>query len=257
MWLSASKDAVIRRVKSVDNELRVLNEFANVAYNAAVGTSKHILMAVEGKTKLQVMNRISGEMSDSVYDVKPLQPKSFLLTDTDGVIVRALNDTREKGTIILFDVKGCRIRVFDTDEDNEPLFNYPLRTKITRNGLIHVVDCKVDFSFGKLTVLNMDGRLINAYCGHPEVNKDLIFRPQGLAITQKDNVLIADLDTHIIHVLNNRGRLLSLINVGYIGIRLPATLVISSDGTLYIGCSTKEGETNAQLCIVDSPSIEI
>ncbi|VDH94621.1 Hypothetical predicted protein [Mytilus galloprovincialis] len=81
--------------------------------------------------------------------------------------------------------------------------------------------------------------------GDTEINKKKPFRPEGIVTTQRDNVIVADIDTSTLHILNNSGELIKHIKTTDNGITYPNSLAFSQTGQLYIGCSTP-GETTAK-----------
>lgn len=82
------------------------------------------------------MNKANGKTSDSVYDMKPWQPMTFSMTESNGVIVRALHDTKDKEMIIFLDSTGRKECVFENHGDSEPLFIYLLCAQSTSNDFL-------------------------------------------------------------------------------------------------------------------------
>ena len=89
------------------------------------------------------------------------------------------------------------------------------------------------------------------YTGHPKVNTEgCPFIPQHVITTPADNIIVTDVYTETLHILNNIGKVMTYYDITNIGIK-PYSLAITMTGqfsTLYIGCTTDEGSTeNAKL----------
>ncbi|VDI15372.1 Hypothetical predicted protein [Mytilus galloprovincialis] len=101
----------------------------------------------------------------------------------------------------------------------------------TSNGNIHVVDRKVGKE-GRVVVLVPGSDVINSYKGHHEINKDKPFKPNRIVTTPRDNVMVSDLDTDTIHILDSEGNLKSWFITEDIGILYPFSLAFTPTGQL-------------------------
>ncbi|XP_076099605.1 uncharacterized protein LOC143069059 [Mytilus galloprovincialis] len=240
IWISSGTFGVLQRVKPEGTNLKVMSEFNIIVYGMAVTPSNQLLLCVYGKTRLQQISS-SGELTDSVYDVSPLLPIAIHVISDNKLIVGAYNVKLKRDTVIIMNKKGDKEAVYEHDEHNQPLFNNPRRITTTCKGNIHVVDQISDDWSGKVVILGQGGHIINQYTGHPTINKSKPFRPVHIVTTPSDNVVVIDMSTQILHILNDNGHLISYFNTNDIGIEFPLSLAFNTTGQLYIGCSKAVG----------------
>ncbi|CAC5409486.1 unnamed protein product [Mytilus coruscus] len=175
--------------------------------------------------------------------MSPLRPTAVYITSSNKLLVGGFNiDYPKPGrrVIILMNQNGVHERVYEHDQHQQPLFKYPYKITTTSNGNIYVVDRMSDYE-NRVVVLGQDGDVINIYTGVIEINKDLVFLPEDIVTTPRDNVIAADMRTHTLHILNNAGLLMTYYKTNDIGILFPWSLVFSPTGQLYIGKSGPAG----------------
>ncbi|XP_071162469.1 E3 ubiquitin-protein ligase TRIM71-like [Mytilus edulis] len=242
IWLSSGNHGILQRVKPEGTNLKVISKFdiTRNVYGKAVIPSNHLLLSVIGKTRLQQISS-SGELMDSIYDLTPFYPKAVHVISDNKLIVAASNDKLKRSAVIIMNKKGDKETVYEHDEHNQPLFNKPRYITTTSNENIHVVDKISDDWSGKVVILGQEGNIINQYTGHPTINKSEPFIPVDIVTTPSDNVVVIDLDTEILHILNDNGHLISYFNTKDIGIEFPYSLAFNTTGQLYIGCSKAAG----------------
>ncbi|XP_076100747.1 uncharacterized protein LOC143069828 [Mytilus galloprovincialis] len=242
IWISSGKYGMLQRVKHEGTNLKVISKFdiTRNVYGKAVIPSNHLLLSVIGKTRLQKISS-SGELMDSIYDLTPFYPKAVHVISDNKLIVAASNDKLKRSAVITMNKKGDKETVYEHDEHNQPLFNKPRYITTTSNENIHVVDKISDDWSGKVVILGQEGNIINQYTGHPTINKSEPFIPVDIVTTPSDNVVVIDLDTEILHILNDNGHLISYFNTKDIGIEFPYSLAFNTTGQLYIGCNKAVG----------------
>ncbi|XP_071162637.1 uncharacterized protein [Mytilus edulis] len=239
IWISSGKYGMLQRVKHEGSNLKVMSEFNIKVYGMAVNPSNQLLLGVQGKTWLQQISS-TGDLTDSVYDVTPFYSQTIHFNNDNKLIVAASNDKLKRSAVIIMNKKGDKETVYEHDEHNQPLFNKPRYITTTSNENIHVVDFLDDWS-GKVVILGQEGNKINQYTGHPTINKSEPFRPVHIVTTPSDNVVVMDLFTQILHILNDNGHFISYFNTKDIGIEFPYSLAFNTTGQLYIGCSKAAG----------------
>ncbi|VDI25568.1 Hypothetical predicted protein [Mytilus galloprovincialis] len=239
IWISSGKYGMLQRVKHEGSNLKVMSEFNIKVYGMAVNPSNQLLLCVQGKTWLQQISS-TGDLTDSVYDVTPFYSQTIHFNNDNKLIVAASNDKLKRSAVIIMNKKGDKETVYEHDEHNQPLFNKPRYITTTSNENIHVVDFLDDWS-GKVVILGQEGNIINQYTGHPTINKSEPFRPVHIVTTPSDNVVVMDLFTQILHILNDNGHFISYFNTKDIGIEFPYSLAFNTTGQLYIGCSKAAG----------------
>ncbi|CAC5398416.1 unnamed protein product [Mytilus coruscus] len=237
IWINCDIDEKLVKVKPEGNNLKIISSFNINIYGMAVLPSNDILLCIEGESSLIQLNSITGELTDSVYDVDPLVPTAIHITSGNKVVVGGNDDELGRRAVFVMDENGDHEIVYEHDKHNQPIFTYPQSINSTSNGNIHVVDCEADSDRGRVVVFGQGGDIINTYMGHININKDIPFTPVRIVTTPRDNVVVVDVGTEVFHFLNNTGKLLFHYNTK-IMIRIhPYCLAFTPTGQLYIGCS--------------------
>ncbi|XP_071162455.1 uncharacterized protein [Mytilus edulis] len=235
LWLSSGIHGMLQRVKPEGTNLKVMSKLNIKVYGMAVTQSNQLLLVVKGKTRLQQISS-TGELTDSVHDVAPFFPRDIHIINDNKVIVIAYNKKLKSGAVITMNKKGDKEMVYEHDKHNKLLFSNPRCISSTSNGNMHVVNMISD-DYRKVVVLEQGGHIINQYTGHSTINKSEPFTPVAIVTTPSDNVVVMDLNTKILHILNNYGHFISYFNTEDIGIKFPYSIVFNTTGQLYIGCT--------------------
>ncbi|XP_076103872.1 uncharacterized protein LOC143072685 [Mytilus galloprovincialis] len=244
LWIYSYIDSVLQRVKPEGTKLNILSSFNIKVYGMAVTQSKDLLISIGG-TRLKQISSNTGTLTDPLYNVSPLVPIAVHITSDNKVLVGCVNkDYPKQGrrVVILMNQNGDHERVYEHDQHKQPIFTLAWRLTSTSNGNIHVVD-RVSDDRDRVVVLGQGGDIINIYTGDKEINKARPFGPIDIVTTPRDNVIVADLDTHTLHILNNAGLLMTCYKTSDINIMYPLSLAISPTGQLCIGCSRLKGST--------------
>ncbi|VDI23140.1 Hypothetical predicted protein [Mytilus galloprovincialis] len=124
----------------------------------------------------------------------------------------------------------------------KPLFSFPICVTCTSNGNICVVDVLDNDNRGRVVVLSPGGDVLGTYTGQPDVNtEDKPFTPVRILTTPLDNIIVTDMENHLLHILTDQGQSITYYNLRDIGILYPYSLALSTSGTIFIGCvSPKE-----------------
>lgn len=112
------------------------------------------------------------------------------------------------------------------DED-ELLYEYP--QYITENSNQDVIVC--DSSKGALVVTDVWGELRFCYMGHPEMAG---FEPNGICTDSRAHILVSDLATNSVHVIDKDGDFLFIFLTTSEGVERPFCLNLKQD-TLWVG----------------------
>ncbi|VDI38206.1 Hypothetical predicted protein [Mytilus galloprovincialis] len=191
---------------------------------------------------IQVLSSYNISVYDTVYNLSPFYPTAVHITSDNKILVGGNNrDFLKQGrrVVILMNKNRDHERVYEHHQHKQPIFTYPLRITSTSNGNIHVVDGGVRGNRYRVVVLEQGGDLINIYTGDREINKDIPFNPRDIVTTPRDNVIVADINTYTLHILNNAGILVTCYKTSDINIVSLCSLVFTPTGQLYIGCSTQ------------------
>ena len=245
LWISSGKDEDLQKVELQGNKLRVISNFSIKVYGMASLQSNDVLLSTKG-SRLKQLNIITGNLTDTVYDLKHLVPTCIHITSGNKVIVGGNDDKLERRAVFVMNEKGDHKNVYENDQYNQPIFNYPRCITSTINGNIHVADFKTNNDRGRVLVLGQGGDITNAYTGHTDVNKDRPLQPIRIVTTPRDNVIVMDLNTCYLHILTDTGRLITIFNTKDLGIELPLSLAFTSTGQLVIGCTKSISSTTKE-----------
>ncbi|XP_063408439.1 uncharacterized protein LOC134692025 [Mytilus trossulus] len=247
MWLGDSLISKLQHVKLIGNRTEVITSLNTEIYGMAKTDSNNILVITTGETKLQLINTMTGEITDSKYDVKPLGPICVHVTSDHRVIIGAWSGGRllpvtGRRVVVVMDQKGKQLEEYEHDNHNKPLFTYPSCVTTTSNGNICVVDILDDDGRGRVVVLSPGGDILDTYTGHPKVNtEEKPFEPRGILTTPSDNIIVTDVVNHLLHILTDQGQSITYYNLHDMGILLPFSIALSMTGTIYIGCANMRG----------------
>ncbi|XP_071133124.1 uncharacterized protein [Mytilus edulis] len=239
----------VDKVKPVGHELTVQSTFNIEVYGLAVTPTGDLLLVPDGSVLKQISGK-TGELTDSIYNMSPLDPISIHVTKDGKVIVAAKSGgsawpATGRRVIFVMNKKGERETIYEHDKNNIRLFIYPLSITSTDNGNICLVDQLSKEYRGRVVVLNRDGDILQIYSGHDEINnEDNPFHPVNIVTTPSDNIIVAQLNNNIFHILNNCGHFIMHYNVGDAGISSAYSLCFTrNEEQLYIGCSTEVGSS--------------
>ncbi|XP_071171945.1 uncharacterized protein [Mytilus edulis] len=252
-WMTSVKLGLVQKVKPEGTKLKILSSYKAEVYSMAVTQSNNLLIST-GESRLKQISDQTGSITDSVYNVSPFLPAAVHITNDNKVLVGCicLNDGPPKHVtmvVVLMNQNGDHERVYEHDQHKNPMLTYPTSITSTRNGNIHVVD-RESKGVHKVVVLGQGTDIINIYTGHAEINQDFHgikikpFIPGDIVTTPRDNVILADINTHTLHILNNAGLLMTYYKTTDMNIISPWSLAFSLSGQLYIGCGISEDNEN-------------
>ncbi|VDI15374.1 Hypothetical predicted protein [Mytilus galloprovincialis] len=242
VWISSGMDDCLINAIPTGKELNVVSTFNMMVLDMTITTSNNLLLSVQGKSRIQHLNINHGKLFDTAYNVNPLASTAIHITSYNKVIVGGNIDKLGRRAAFVMNEKGDHETVYEYDQHNQPIFTYPMSITSTSNGNIYVVDREIGKE-GRVVVLAIGSVLISSYNGHPDINKDKPFKPTKIMTTPRDNVMVSDLNTFVIHILDSTGNLVSWFDTKDIGILHPLSLAFTPTGQLYIGCGGKVGST--------------
>ncbi|XP_052088451.1 uncharacterized protein LOC127725481 [Mytilus californianus] len=243
LWISDNTSKKIQHIKFNKDDIEVMlgldiQVFGMVVMNAC----NNLLIVAAGETRLKIVNSTTGQITDSNYDVQPYTsqalPECVHITNDHRVIV-GVRRGKTKGAVIVMSQDGRHLAKYEEDSNKEQLFTCPGDITSTKNGYICVIDV-VDSDHGRVMVLGKEGENKQVYTGHPKTNdKEKLFLPENLLTTPADNIVITDICTGTLHILNCEGNYIGYYNANDIGIIYPCSLALSTEGHMHIGCSNK------------------
>ncbi|XP_071131047.1 uncharacterized protein [Mytilus edulis] len=218
------------------DNIKVLSSFPVQVLDMTVDSINNIFLSVQSSTRLKVINVITGQISDSIYNVAPFWTSGIHITKDQKVILGVVTPGRQM--VVVMDEKGNHIKLYELDSTNKAIFTGPCRITSTKNGNIGVVDVLDTSCRGKIVVLGQTGS-IQIYNGHPNVNnQNTPFNPTGILTTPMDNIVVTDCNNHTLHILSCDGLFIAYFSTSLnVDIHLPYSLACSGPRYFYIGCS--------------------
>ncbi|XP_063410446.1 uncharacterized protein LOC134693538 [Mytilus trossulus] len=243
MWIGDNERSTLQHVELKKNITEVITSLSTKIYGIATTHSNNILIKTKGETKLELMNAMTGKITDSIYDINPLKPTCIYVTSDHRVIIGAWSGGKAfpvsgRRVVVVMDQEGKHLQEYEHDKHyNKRIFTYPRCISVTSNGNIFVVDHLDTDHRGRVVVLSPEGDILLIYNGHPGVNtKKDPFRPVGILTTQSDTTVITDMENHSLRILSDQGQIITYFNLRDMGILGPYSLALSTSGTIYIGC---------------------
>lgn len=233
----------LQNVKVEGNKLKVISCYNMMIRDIAVTPTNDILLAT-GRYRLMQITAGSDEVTDSIYCADKTSCGEFTnlfwvhVTKDGNVIASGIRE------VFVMDKDGNHLRKYGKNKNYKSIFDgHICNVTSTLNGNIFVSQLVRDEG---VVVLGKPG-IISIYRGHPSINRHEEFYPSSLITTPRDNVIVADGNTHTLHLLDNTGRLLTTYSTENIGIRCPRSLAITMEGTssvLYVGHDVYEKNPN-------------
>ncbi|XP_071145453.1 uncharacterized protein [Mytilus edulis] len=247
MWMGDQTRSKLQHVKLRENRTEVITSLNSKIYGMAKTHSNNFLVKTQGETKLKLINTMTGQMTDSRYDVTPLLPTCIHVTSDHRFIIGAKTGGKAfpatgRRVVVVMDQEGKQLKEYEHDNHNKRLFSYPYCITTSSNGNICVVDHLDNDYRGRVVVLSPGGDVLGTYTGHPDVNtREKLFKPHGILTTPSDNIVVTDVNYHLLHLLTDQGQSITYYNLSDMGILGPHSLSLSTSGTIYIGCVSKAG----------------
>ncbi|CAC5361677.1 unnamed protein product [Mytilus coruscus] len=258
MWMADNLNSKLQHVKLKENRTEVITSLNTQIWGIGKTHSNNILVTTD-ETKLKQINTVTGEITDSRYDVKPLYPLGIHVTSDHRVIIGAWSRGKAfpatgRRVVVVMDQEGKQLKEYEHDNHKKPLFSlptfltstkrlftYPAFVTSTSKGNICVVDILDNDGRGEVVILSPGGDILGTYTGHPDVNTEKDpFTPAGILTTLSDNIVVTDGNNHLLHILSDQGQIITYYNLSDMGIIYPHSLALSTTGTIYIGCASKK-----------------
>ncbi|XP_063402663.1 uncharacterized protein LOC134686805 [Mytilus trossulus] len=247
LWITDCK--ILQKVKIEGMSLKIIDQKDIGIYGMASTPSKDLLLVTAGPRLKQISGQ-TGEMTDSLYEVKGLEETSAVHVNSDGkVTVGAFSGeivfpAVGRRVVVVMDKHGKHETTYENDRQGNPIFTYVLKITRTKNGNICVVDILSEDERGRVVILSEDGDVLNIFSGHPEVNTDKIpFKPMCAFTTPSDNIIVSNLN-HNIYFLNNSGNYIGYCDTSIKGIILPRSFCSTEAGHTYVGCVVPNGSSD-------------
>ncbi|XP_071133011.1 uncharacterized protein [Mytilus edulis] len=238
-----SSHKALQKVKCEGNKLKVISSFNIQVYGIAITPDNDLLIATDGQF-LKKIKSGTNKILDTVYDLKTYHPGTIYVTRNNKIIVGVVV-TETKCMVLVMDQKGNHEKVYGEGQTGSISFRYTFKITSTNDGHIFVIDQLDNDGDGRVVVLRPEGT-INTYSGHSAINtQDTEFSPTDLTTTPSDKVIVVDLASSTLHILNSSGNLITYISTTDKQriVQNPCTIGLAMVGQfcmIYLGTTTKE-----------------
>lgn len=230
-----SENSIVKA--KISKSMKILQKVDIECTDLAISSTDDILFSpAQSPSELKTFAK-SGE-TKTLLDVSPM-----------AILCIHVNKDNEKILVLVeqSDPYNQSIAVFGTDyekkvtiDNNSKVFNKIRRIVCDSKNQMYAIDEKADKDGNRRVVsFDMKGNTIFSYEGCQSIKTDL-FAPTDIVVTAKDNIIIADMFSNALHVLNTKGELIALQNTMEYGIEMPESLSFDKAGYLLIGCDTFE-----------------
>lgn len=221
----------LQKLSILGNQFNIIDSFAKEITDIAVTSNNDILLATVGQTLHEIKAGFT-RVTSSKYVVKNMGDQMKVHETKGGrVMISGMH------FVEVLNKDGKCLNRYHRDVKGDDIFSYNI-TSITSTieGNIFVAS-KLD---RKVVVFSNNHNIINVYKGHSTVHsEESRFSPSSLVTTPKDNVIVADCNTHSLQILNNTGDLLTTLLIKDMGMSEPNNLAITTEGSstvLFVTC---------------------
>lgn len=235
--------------KMLKSSIKTLQTLDKNILSIAVNSEGEIIFIEMDNNDVSILT-LSGEKK-TVLNTFPMRPRTLHVNKNNELIV-GLKEVGPSFPVtdfsirqVIFFYRDYKTKVIlQNDKKGKKLFSYPGLIKTDSRNTLYVFDAMDEtIQTGRIVAVDVQGRLIFTYNGNPDYE---VFIPSGIAITPSDNVIISDYSNNALHVLNDRGEPLGLVNI-----ERPCSLCINVEGNVLIGtCPVVDNvDSNAKIYV--------
>ncbi|XP_063406679.1 uncharacterized protein LOC134690605 [Mytilus trossulus] len=263
-WISSYDINTLSKI-NFDDKIRTVKDISADVYDMSLTAREDMLLSLYGSTDVStdvsLLTTKTGEIKPFL-SLSPLYPGSIHITKHNEIILGVMEegstyDRTDKGgsKLIVFGMNGKPKTSFEYDKHKQRMFTLPDRIASNVNDDIVVID-NISQYYGRVVVLNQEGQIKWTYQGNPQVNSGVnLFYPSDIVTTSVGHVIVSDINRHALHVLSHQGALLICKVMADQGIIYPMSLDFDTNGQLWVGCRSEDGEScDAKLHIVNMSS---
>jgi hypothetical protein len=256
LWINNYESKTLQNITRIDGSLKVNNIVRIPVWHMASMPNGDLLLSTL-EPDLQICSQKTGQVQKSQYNVAPLQTIAVHVSKDSKILVGA----RERGPplpvkgprqVIMMDMDGRRENVYQYDSKDQPLFTLPRRIITDNYNNIYVIDCVANEFDDRVVALGQNGMVKWIYTGYSDTQtKDYRFKPIDIVFLESYNVIVSDMDKHLLHILDTEGQCIQYMKTIDLGIELPNALNIDNEGFLIIGCTTyKRKKEGAKMFVI-------
>lgn len=158
--------------------------------------------------KLKTVNKVVNGQIEEIITLHGWKPGNLCVTSSGDLLVVMMNDDETHCKVVRYS-GSVEKQTIQFDKDGKPLYSGVFKVKyIAENRNLDI--CVADVAAGAVVVVSQAGKLRFRYTGHP--SKENPFKPRGIATNSQSQILVADFGNICIHILNQDGQFLGLID---------------------------------------------
>ncbi|CAG2244669.1 unnamed protein product [Mytilus edulis] len=201
----SSEDQFVKG-KLLKSSIKILQTVNRSMYDVAIKSDGEILFTEIDVNKIQLLSPLGAV--ETVLDTFQMKPVAIHVNKDNEVIV----GLREQGPpfpvhnfsvrqVLIFGNDYLRKNTLEVDRKGNKLFSYTFSIRTDSRNVVYVIDCLDDEDNGRVVAVDRNGRLRFIYNGQKELET---FKPEGITVTQSDNIVVSDADNGALHVLNSK-----------------------------------------------------
>ncbi|XP_062581601.1 uncharacterized protein LOC134243359 [Saccostrea cucullata] len=161
-------------------------------------TKDNALVYADGRDR--TVNLVKDKKAECIIKLKDWKPWSVTSTSNNELLVSMWTDSFKDSKVVRFS-GSLAIQEIQFREDGKPLYHYPAFVEENVNLDVIVSDINENC----IVVTDKLGKLKFVYEGKFKSQRFPEFHPFGLATDRIGNILIADSDNHVIHIIDKNG----------------------------------------------------
>jgi hypothetical protein len=242
LWINHYESNTLQNITRINGSLKV-NKTVRLPVFQMTSMPNGDLLLSTIESDLQICSQKTGHVQKSQYNVAPLQTIAVHVSKDNKILVGAKEigpplPVKGPRQVIMMDMVGRRENVYEYDSKNQPLFTLPRRIITDNYNNIYVIDRLSNEFDGRVVALGQNGMVKWIYTGY---FSDYRFTPIDVVFLELYNVVVSDMDNHLLHILDTERQCIQYMKTMDLGIELPFSLNIDNEGFLIIGCTSYTG----------------
>ncbi|XP_048745879.2 E3 ubiquitin-protein ligase TRIM71-like [Ostrea edulis] len=207
--------------KSIDTKL-------SVEKLVSVTNQGHLLYAGKGGKAIHIVKR---EQNEELISLHGWGVRGFCITSAGDllIVMTSVNDYGRETRVVRYHGREEK-EIIQFESKGKPLYSVgPNQKCICENRNFDI--CVADRDACAVVVVSQDTKFRFRYKGNPSSLRKTEFRPKGITTDILSNILVSDLGNACVHVVDQNGKFLTVINCPRVD---PRGLCVGLDNYLYV-----------------------